>query len=952
MTSFRRKQIRGLALLALSGFLGLGDAPRLRAGLPAGAVGYGIGWGRNRSCEWCIPSNVLTNVVALSGGINFSLGLRPDGTVAAWGKNDVGQANVPAGISKIAAIAAGGRHCLVLKNDGTVAAWGDGSAGQTNIPPGLRGVKAIAAGESHNAVLLSDGCIRCWGSPSNPPALACGYSAIAAGSGYSLAITTGGRIVQWTGLGYGVPGQYGGALIPAQATNGLWYMVAVAAGPSHALAIKAPEGSVIGWGDNTWGQLNVPSGLSQVIAVAAGDSFSVAIKADRTVVCWGWPGDAGDNILVPPMGLSNVFGLACGKYHSLVTYGYPPAIETQPLDQIIPLGNPVTFSVTVSGNPTLFCQWQKNGTPISGATNLSYTIPSVQVADQASYGVSVGNFVGNAISSNALLLVKAPPVITNQPQSVTLCAGLTAFFGVDASGSLPLTYRWNRNNTPLPNATNSFYQILSTQAGDAGNYTVVVSNVWGALTSSVASLTVNLPPAILGQPQSQIVNAGSSVTFSVTASNALTYQWRKGGADIQGATNPVYRIGNVQPGDAGLYSVRVTNANTCGTTTSSSASLQVLAPSCNGPTNVVGWGLQTVWAVNQYVDLTPPCGLSNIVALAMGTNHSLALKTDGTVTGWGDNTFGQSSVPANLPAITVIAAGGNVSLALKGDSGVLAWGQNDLGQTDVPAGLTNVIALAAGATHALALLRNGTVTGWGNPASGRTTPLVNSGFRAIAAGVDHSLGLHTNGTVAGWGGSSYGQARPPMSLTNAATARVMAIAAGGYHSLAVQSNGAVVAWGNNDFGQTDVPADLPKVAALAAGDTYSLVLLQDGSLAGWGQDFDGQVTNTSLYHGLVGIAAAGNRGLAIQRGQLRLRALRPTGPPNNRTNTMFISNADGAPIADYRRPRISVLYSTNAPTTWQPFPGSVGPWTNGLLRIDDAIGADRHPRFYQTGERP
>ena len=951
MTCFSGRQTRRLALLAWSVCLSLGQTLYLRADLPAGAVGYGIGWGRNLSCELCIPSAVLTNVVALSGGISYSMGLRADGTVSVWGLNAASALLPPTGLGGVTAIAAGGRHCLALKNNGTVVAWGDGSAYQTNIPSGLSGVKAIAAGESHNVVLLSNGCIQCWGSPSNAPALACGYSAIAAGSGYSVALTTAGRIVQWTGLGYAVPGQYGGVPIPASATNGSWTLFAVAAGSQHALAIKGPEGSVIGWGDNTWGQVTVPT-LTGVIAVAAGDSFSVALKADRTVVCWGWPGDSGDNILVPPTGLSNVFGLACGKYHSLAVYGYAPSIQTQPLDQIISPGNPVTFSVTVSGNATLTYQWQKNGTPLGGATSASYTIASVQATDQATYGVTVGNFVGTVASSNALLLVKAPPIITNQPQPVTVCANATVLLQVGATGSLPLSYQWRRNNSPVQNATNSLYQILSAQTGNAGDYTVVVSNVWGALTSVVATLTVNLPPTILSPPQGQIVNAGASVTLSVTASNALTYQWRQGNTDILGATNAVYRIGNVQPSDAGSYTVRVGNAYPCGATTSAPGVLQVLVPNCNGPTNVVGWGLQTVWAVNQYVDLTPPCGLSNIVALALGTNHSLVLKADGTVTGWGDNTFGQSDVSATLPTVTAIAAGGNFSLALKPDTTVLAWGQNDFGQTNVPPGLTNVTALAAGATHALALLRDGTVKGWGNSTAGRTTPLVNSGFKALVAGVDHSLGLRTNGSVAGWGGSAYGQARPPSSLTNPATAAVMALAAGSYHSLALRSNGTVVAWGNNDFGQTNVPSALTQVAAIAAGDTYSLALLQDGSLVAWGQDFDGQVTGVAPYHGLVSMAAAGNRGLAIQRGQLRLRPLRPTGPPNNRTNTLFLSNADGSAVDDYRRVRISVLYSTNSPAVWQSFPGSVVPWTNGQLRIDDSVGADRQPRFYQTAERP
>jgi len=91
-----------------------------------------------------------------------------------------------------------------------------------------------------------------------------------------------------------------------------------------------------------------------------------------------------------------------------------------------------------------------------------------------------------------------------------------------------------------------------------------------------------------------------------------------------------------------------------------------------------------------------PEGLNRVVAIAAGSYHSLALKSDGTVVAWGWNVFGQSTVPGGLSNVVAIAAGGEHSLALKSDGTVAAWGSNATGESTVPAGLNGVVAIAAG----------------------------------------------------------------------------------------------------------------------------------------------------------------------------------------------------------------------------------------------------------------
>ena len=114
-------------------------------------------------------------------------------------------------------------------------------------------------------------------------------------------------------------------------------------------------------------------------------------------------------------------------------------------------------------------------------------------------------------------------------------------------------------------------------------------------------------------------------------------------------------------------------------------------------------GTVVAWGDNHNGQTRVPAGLSGVVAIAAGAEHTVALKQDGTVVAWGDNTFGQTKVPAGLSGVVAIAAGGFHTVALKQDGTVVAWGGNSDGQTKVPAGLSGVVAIAAGGYHTVAL---------------------------------------------------------------------------------------------------------------------------------------------------------------------------------------------------------------------------------------------------------
>jgi alpha-tubulin suppressor-like RCC1 family protein len=226
--------------------------------------------------------------------------------------------------------------------------------------------------------------------------------------------------------------------------------------------------------------------------------------------------------------------------------------------------------------------------------------------------------------------------------------------------------------------------------------------------------------------------------------------------------------------------------------------------------------------------------LRDVTAVAAGSVHSLALKSDGTVWAWGDNTRGQLGNPTsvngsltpvqvvNLSGVTCIAAGGTHSLALTSDGKVLAWGENQYGQlgngmttydspTPVPVqNLTDIIAVAAADFFSLALKNDGTVWGWGENDGGQLgdgtvmnhdTPVEVkdlSGIIGIAAGNGHNLVLTTigppfDGVVQAWGNNADGElgdgstggSRSPVSVPAAALNEVTAIAVGEVHSLAL-----------------------------------------------------------------------------------------------------------------------------------------------------------------------
>jgi uncharacterized repeat protein (TIGR03803 family) len=198
----------------------------------------------------------------------------------------------------------------------------------------------------------------------------------------------------------------------------------------------------------------------------------------------------------------NGYGTVTSSNAMLAVVTLPPTITTQPASRTNNAGTTAIFLVVASSLSPLSYQWREDGTNlvnagrISGATNSTLTMTSVSSSDAAIYSVTVTNLAGSATSSNATLTVINPPNITAQPLGQRIMLGSSVSFSVSVSGTAPFHYQWRFNSTNLLNATNAAYVIQAAGATNTGNYSVVVTNSAGSVTSSNAFLTVIVPPTL------------------------------------------------------------------------------------------------------------------------------------------------------------------------------------------------------------------------------------------------------------------------------------------------------------------------------------------------------------------------------------------------------------------------------------------------------------------------
>ncbi|MEO6003566.1 MAG: immunoglobulin domain-containing protein [Opitutus sp.] len=267
---------------------------------------------------------------------------------------------------------------------------------------------------------------------------------------------------------------------------------------------------------------------------------------------------------------------------SLLNAASLPQIVAQPTSLTLPVGSGGGFAVQASGLSPLSYQWKKGGVDIPGATSSNYYLSNIISAHAGAYTVVVTNANGSTTSAAANLVVStsaaSPPQFTAQPTSQLISPNQYLSLSVsilDPTGYE--LYQWYHDEVAIVGATSYYYNYYSgAGAALAGTYKVVVTNAAGSTTSDNATVTYlgsAVAPVFSLQPSSRVGALGGNTTFTATATGTptITYQWRKNGTAIAGATGPTLTLNNLQASAAANYSVLATNGG--GTTVSAVAVL-------------------------------------------------------------------------------------------------------------------------------------------------------------------------------------------------------------------------------------------------------------------------------------------------------------------------------------------------------------------------------------------
>ena len=674
----------------------------------------------------------LQGIEEVAGTHYHTLARLSNGSVVAWGGNWGGQLGtltpqrsttplVVSGVTTAAQVAGGYDFSLARLNDNTVVSWGANWAGQLghgtsaatltptavlggNLSP-LGNVEAIEAGTAFGLALLQDGTLRAWGANAEGTL----------GNDTLVASSTAVTVVAQVG-----------------STAPLVNVAAIAANREHALALLT-DGTVRAWGANTNGQLGdgtttdspapvTVTGLTNVVAIASGNGFSAAVRTDGTLWTWG----------------VNHFGQ---------------------------LGNGTTTS---SNSPQLVSSLQNVATVSAGD---SWTMARTSDGSLWAWGRNSYGELGNGSQQQS----STPTKVVGLDVSVQALCGFYAGYSVDSQRTL---WAWGYNAD-----------------GQLGNETV---------------LCATTPQRSIGIGHVREVASYTGNTYALHR-NAFAYGWGEnsfghlGSGNLASTTAPV--VMREANGQAMAGVEAVAGGSQFAVALLANGTLRAWGRTDSGrlgdgqSNTSVAYRSDPVTVITSASDTTP---IGSVVAVAAGSLHSAALLGDKTLRAWGANNFGQlgnatttaapapvtvvadANTSAPLTNVVAIACGGNHTLALLADGTVRAWGYNAAGQlgddtttnsatpvtvvaqTGSSAPLTNVVAIAAGANHSAALLTDGSVRTWGSGTSGelgegalvnRAAPVAMSnatGVETVVAGDGFTAVLLTDGSIRVCGTNSTG----------------------------------------------------------------------------------------------------------------------------------------------------------------------------------------------------
>ncbi|HZE72565.1 MAG TPA: S8 family serine peptidase, partial [Pyrinomonadaceae bacterium] len=723
-------------------------------------------------------------------------------------------------------------------------------------PNPLTGVSSIAAGYEHSLAVLPSGNLLGWGSNQfgqlagttvfSTPNPINGITNVAKADGglvFSVVLRTDGTVWIW---GSNFEGQLGDGTLTNRTTPGpvpgLTNVITIAAGKSHTLALRN-DGTVWAWGNNSRGQLGtgntanslVPvqvGGLNSVTSIACGEGHSLAVKSDGTVWAWGRneSGQLGDGTLwdhptpTQVSGLSGVTAVAGGNGHTLALTGN---------------GNVWAWggnSYGQVGDGTMLSRTRPVQTGITNVTAVScgyeHSLALRSDGTAWSWGSNFNGKLGDLTDSNAKPTPRQVVWISN---IVAIASREKISLALSSSGHV-----WSWGSGILGDAGSSRshpYEVTAAPVPPPpiGEVLMPSFNPDGGTFTSTQTVTMRCPSAD-------------------AAISAFAFGWNHSLMLMSDGT--IWASGRNDAGQLGIG----------GSGTNRTPPVQTLIA-----------GVQTASA---------------------GASHNVALKSDGTLWTWGANFNGQLGIGPNiivgqfrtspvqvttLTNVIAVAAGASHTLALKSDGSVWAWGANNRGQigdgsqtdrsTPVQvAGLTGIVKIAAGFNHNLALRSDGTVWAWGENNFGqigdgssafeRLTPVQVTGLTSVTvidAGGLFSEALRSDGSVWTWGENQSGElgngqidgARHATPAEVPGLSNVSVVTVGSYHSIVRRADGSVWAWGSNGRGElgnggpqlqpNPTQLNLSTMATITAGISNTGAMAPDGSTFVWGANDSGQL---------------------------------------------------------------------------------------------------------------
>jgi alpha-tubulin suppressor-like RCC1 family protein len=629
----------------------------------------------------------LSNVVAVSAGLHYSLAARSDGTVWAWGQ---GYNNIPnqiVGLTDVTAVLARDSS-YVLKSNGTVWAWGSNYAGQlgdgsttTRTTPvqvsGLSGVEELTGGSVHVVARKSNGTVYAWGSNS--------YGAVGDGTNTNRNV-------------------------PTQLTS-LSGIVKVSSRASHNMAVKN-DGTLWSWGQNTYGTLgddttinrNSPvqvQGLSNVMDVSAGSNYVLALKTDGTVWVWGQRiavvGSPADLTLqktpVQINGIANVMTISTGAYHAI-------ALKTD--DTVWAWGDNQYEQL---GLGTTACRFVPM--PFYGVSNV-ISVKGGRKDDIMSHNLALkadgtivawGDNTYGQLGDNSTTFRMQPVQVQNLSGVTSIAIGYRHNLALKSDGTVWL---WGNgyagqaySQTYLtPVQVSGLTDVVAISCGlvhnlalkSDGTVWVWGGGLYGAL--GLGSVTKADTPVQIGGLSNIVAIASGEFYNIVLKSDGTVFAW---GYNNHGQLGDGTTIDKSTPFQ--ISSLTDVSAIACGDESSFAV---------NGTEGTVkGWGCnhnyQFYSSSNSTNVLSPiqVSGLTNIVSVAVGgTSHLLALKADGSILARGynnDGELGDGTLPLKSNPVstlliadaTEISAGAHWSYAVM-DNTLYAWGRNAYSALGLP----------------------------------------------------------------------------------------------------------------------------------------------------------------------------------------------------------------------------------------------------------------------------